>query len=325
MKRLILSTVSILFIAIGCESLFQDNDDGLDSPELQALSDGLVSDLGLSKSGTNDLNDVLRRHGSRGRDQDPGFLWKVAAELQQTLSDDEKSNLFDRMEDHDINYFGGILKHKKGKKYRGTARIGLEALRSILTEDQLATFDDILNSWKEKKQEIHQDESLSREDARNEMESLREAMKAEIEALLSDEQKAQLEQMRADYTAEREKHQQEIEARLNEAKQVMVDVLDLTVEQIAAFDTFQEDAKNAITALKDQFKNGNIDREAFRDAAKSIFDSLNENLEALFTDTQMEIIKIHKALQLRMKNHRRNQDVPGDRQRGRRSDRRGNG
>ena len=53
-----------------------------------------------------------------------------------------------------------------------------------------------------------------------------------------------------------------------------------------------------------QSKNGEIDRESFRAALKNLFSDRNEKLEALFTAGQLEIIKIHKALELRMKKHK---------------------
>ncbi len=99
MKKLTYLLALILFAAIGCEGLNKDEVVHLDDEELQAFSDGLDADVGLSSSSINALNAALNKHGKDGKHRhDPGFLWKVAAEMQGKLSDEEKTRLFKWMD-----------------------------------------------------------------------------------------------------------------------------------------------------------------------------------------------------------------------------------
>ena len=94
MKRLILPISTFLLFAVGCDNPMLDNAAQLDSPELQDFAKELSSDLGLSESSASGVNDVLNRHGRKGKHREPGFLWKVAGELAVELSDEEKENLW---------------------------------------------------------------------------------------------------------------------------------------------------------------------------------------------------------------------------------------
>ena len=101
MKKLILPISTLLLMAIGCDNPMLDNRVELDNSELQDFSFELASDLGLSKSSASAVNDVISRHGGRGKHREPGFLWKVAGELADKLSDEEKARLFEKMEEKD--------------------------------------------------------------------------------------------------------------------------------------------------------------------------------------------------------------------------------
>ena len=317
MKKIILPISTFLFLAIGCDNPLLDNAVDLDSQELQDFSSELASDLGLSKSSTKSLNDVLNRHGRGGKHREPGFLWKIAGELAVTLTDEEKARLFEKMDEKDIPLFGG----SKGKKGRtGKGRKGGDdfgGIYKVLTDDQKVTFKAIVTAYKERFKAIHEqvkDGSLSKEDARSQMDALKEAMQAEVDALLTEEQKAQIDQNKADRETERQAYK-------DSSKAVMVDVIGMTAEQVTAFDEANQEARNAAMALFEQAKNGDIDKDTLREGLKNIFATKNEKMETLFNDDQLEIIKIHKALELRMKKHRGQKGKKG----GGRKGRKGNG
>ena len=317
MKKIILPISTFLFLAIGCDNPLLDNAVDLDSQELQDFSSELASDLGLSKSSTKSLNDVLNRHGRGGKHREPGFLWKIAGELAVTLTDEEKARLFEKMDEKDIPLFGG----SKGKKgHAGKGRKGGDdfgGIYKVLTDDQKVTFKAIVTAYKERFKAIHEqvkDGSLSKEDARSQMDALKEAMQAEVDALLTEEQKAQIDQNKADRETERQAYK-------DSSKAVMVDVLDMTAEQVTAFGEANKEARDAAMALFEQAQNGDIDKDTLREGLKNIFATKNEKMEALFNDDQLEIIKIHKALELRMKKHRGQKGKKG----GGRKGRKGNG
>ena len=295
MKRLILPISTFLLFAVGCDNPMLDNAAELDSPELQDFAKELSSDLGLSESSASAVNDVLNRHGRKGKHREPGFLWKVAGELAVELSDEEKARLFEKMDEKEIPLFGSS-KGKKGKKGKSY----FSQIKKVLTDDQKVTFKAIKVAYKERFKAIHEqvkDGTLSKEDAKAQKDALREALKAEIDVLLTDEQKAQLEQNKADRKEKRKAYR-------DSTKAVKVAVLGMTTDQLTAFDAAHQEARDAAKALFEKSKNVDIDKDTLREGLKNIFAAKNEKMLGIFDDSQIEIIKIHKALSLRKKKHK---------------------
>jgi len=305
MKKLLLPISTLLMIVVGCDNPMRDNAVELDSAELQDFSSELAADLGLSKSSTEMVNGVLNRHGGGGKHRKPGFLWRVAGELSLKLSVEEKARLFEKMDEKEVLYFGGP-KSKKGKSKK-SAKSYFSHIKKVLTDDQKVTFKAIKIAYKEKFKGVYQqvkDGTLSKEDAKAQLDALKEAMKLEIENLLTEEQKAQIEQNKADGKAKRQAYR-------DSSKAVMIEVLGMSSDQVASFDAINTEAREAAKGLFEQVKNGDLDKESFRAALKNVFTEKNDKLEALFTDGQLEIIKIHKALELRKKKHRSNKGKKG--------------
>ena len=303
MKKLILPISTLLLMAIGCDNPMLDNRVELDNSELQDFSSELASDLGLSKSSASAVNDVISRHGGRGKHREPGFLWKVSGELADKLSEEEKARLFEKMEEKEIPLFGSLktLKGKKGKGSKGKKGSSyFDGIKKVLTDDQKVTFKAIKVAYKEKFKTIQgqvKDGTLSKEDAKAQKDALKEAMKAEIDALLTDEQKTQLEQNKSDRKEKRKAYR-------DATKAVKIAVLGMTTDQLTAFDAAHQEAREAAKALFKKSKNGDIDKDTLREGLKNIFAEKNEKMEGIFNDNQLEIIKIHKALSLRKKKHK---------------------
>jgi len=78
----------------------------------------------------------------------------------------------------------------------------------------------------------------------------------------------------------------------------------MTTDQLTAFDAAHQEARDAAKALFEKSKNGDIDKDTLREGLKNIFAAKNEKMESIFDDSQLEIIKIHKALSLRKKKHK---------------------
>ena len=142
MKKILLPISMFLFFAVGCDNPMLSKSTDLDSEELQALSYELSSELGLSESSTDGLNDILKRHGRKGKHREPGFLWKVAGELADSLSDNEKAMLFEKMDDKDIPLFG--MNKKSGSKYKKfKQKNSFNGIIKVLNEDQKVIFKEI--------------------------------------------------------------------------------------------------------------------------------------------------------------------------------------
>ena len=303
MKRNLLITPLFITLALftaGCENPFAQNDEvQLDSPELEMFSSDLENDLNLSDKSARNLRSALGRHGRGGeRDREPGFLWKLAAELQQTLTEEEKNNIFARLEEvkEKGKDRGKDAGKDRGKKDGGALRV----IYSVLTDDQKPQFDAIMEEFRSGMDAIFASikaGEMTREEAKAEIESMEETMKSAIDALLTDDQKAQLEQMRADRNAEKK-------AYMVSVRQAKIDALGLTDDQITAIEAARAETKAAMEALKAQVESEDQTKEEAREAAKAIFEANKTAMDAIFTATQIEIIKIHKYLEMRWRHNK---------------------
>ena len=303
MKRNLLITSLFATLALftaGCENPFAQNDEvQLDSTELEMFSIDLVNDLNLSDKSARNLRSALGRH-DRGseRDREPGFLWKLAAELQQTLTEEEKNNIFARLEEvkEKGKDRGKDAGKDRGKKDGGALRV----IYSVLADDQKPQFDAIMKEFRTGMDAIFSSikaGEMTREEAKAEIESMEETMKSAIDALLTDDQKTQLEQMRADRKAEKKAYMEAVH-------QAKIEALGLTVDQIAAIETARAETKAAMEALKVQVESEDLTKEEAREAAKAIFEANKTTMDAIFTATQIQIIKIHKYLEMRWRHNK---------------------
>ncbi|MBT7423382.1 MAG: hypothetical protein HN782_04160 [Candidatus Marinimicrobia bacterium] len=315
MKKLLLLITLSLFAMIGCENLSKDDITVID-PELQGLSDGLNDDIGLSKSSINAFNDALNRHGKKGKHRsDPAFLWKVSAEMQSKLSDEEKYKLFGWMDDNSTPYlFAADMgpKSSRGPKDgdKDKKHLDIRMLFTILDEAQEISLKAIMDSYKTKMDEVMKkakDGTLDRDSAKAELEALEVAMHTEIEALLTDEQKQKLEDMHVEM-------KQKMEEMRQAGHDAMVNALSMTSLQDDGLTSINKETNEAQKALMEKAKAEEMSRDDMHEALKALFAERNSKIDALFDDTQMEIIKIYTALVMQYSKHcgDRKKDGTGD-------------
>ncbi|MBT4150253.1 MAG: hypothetical protein HOE46_07745 [Candidatus Marinimicrobia bacterium] len=315
MKKLLLLITLSLFAMIGCENLSKDDITVID-PELQGLSDGLNDDIGLSKSSINAFNDALNRHGKKGKHRsDPAFLWKVSAEMQSKLSDEEKYKLFGWMDDNSTPYlFAADMgpKSSRGPKDgdKDKKHLDIRMLFTILDEAQEISLKAIMESYKTKMDEVMKkakDGTLDRDSAKAELEALEVAMHTEIEALLTDEQKQKLEDLHLEM-------KQKMEEMRQAGHDAMVNALSMTSLQEDGLTSINKETNEAQKALMEKAKAEEMSRDDMHEALKALFAERNSKIDALFDDTQMEIIKIYTALVMQYSKHcgDRKKDGTGD-------------
>ena len=315
MKKLLLLITFSLFAMIGCENLSKDDITVID-PELQGFSDGLNDDIGLSKSSINAFNDALNRHGKKGKHRsDPAFLWKVSAEMQSELSDEEKSKLFGWMDDNSTPYlFAADMgpKSSRGPKDgdKDKKHLDIRMLFTLLDEAQEISLKAIMESYKTKMDEVMKkakDGTLDRDSAKAELEALEVAMHTEIEALLTDEQKQKLEDLHLEM-------KQKMEEMRQAGHDAMVNALSMTSLQEDGLTSINKETNEAQKALMEKAKAEEMSRDDMHEALKALFAERNSKIDALFDDTQMEIIKIYTALVMQYSKHcgDRKKDGTGD-------------
>ncbi|MBH31251.1 MAG: hypothetical protein CMG71_04580 [Candidatus Marinimicrobia bacterium] len=288
-----------IFIA-GCENPFNSNDEvQLDAEELELFSSDLETDLGLSGTSANILRSALNRHGNGGRwNNDPGFLWKLAAELHEKLSDEEKEKIFARMQrmkergKNDKDGKGNEARgHDKGKDGAGAFR----AILSVLTDEQKVTFDEIMTDFRTQMAAIHESAKageMTKQEAGDAMKLLHESLKEALDKLLTDEQKAELEQMKEEYEARKKEFVEAVEA-------AKIEVLGLTDEQLAALEAARAEAKRVLESLKAKVDSGEMTKQEAGEAMKEIWKDQKDKSAEILKESQIEIMKIHSYLQIR--------------------------
>jgi len=302
MKKLSILLTIAIFATIGCDKLMKDETILVDDPELQAFSEGLNTDVGLSKKSINALNDALNRHGKDGKHRrDPAFLWKVSAEMQGKLSNEEKERLFGWMDDNNVPYLYGGGMDAKARRGPGGDRGGMDlrAVFAVLDEAQRESLKSIMDSYKSQMEEVMKkakDGTIDREAAKAELEALEATMRAEIEALLTDEQRQKLEDMQADM-------KQKMEEMRQAAHDAMVSALEMTPDQESGLETINNESGEAQRGLIEKARAEDMSREDLQDALKQLIADRNSKIEALFSDKQIEIIKIYTALGMQYSKH----------------------
>ncbi len=252
------------------------------------LSQTLTSELALTTVQQQAVSAIMTTHD--GRAHEPGFLWYVAADLQETLTDAQKERLLARTDSMRGNgHFGHRSPRRRGGNGGG--------LRDLLTDEQLEAAAAIRETYQpqfEALLEALRSESISRGEFHIQMQALQEAMRAEIEALLTDEQREALEARRAEREQAREEYRQQEQA-------AMEDALGLSADQITALANLMEQHQANREALREQFEAGDLTEEALHEALTALKAAQDEALQALLDETQYEIVQIHDALAHRAK------------------------
>ena len=302
MKKLSLLTIIGFMLVVGCDTMNNDSDVNLDDPELQALAEGLNTDIGLSKSSDNAFKDALNRHGKDGKHRrDPGFLWKVAAEMQESLTQEEKDKMFAWMDAHSVAFLHAPERkdHRGPKGDKGGMDIRL--MMTVMDADQQAALKNIMDSYRSQMDEVlraMKDGTKDEATAKAEIEALELAMKNEIDSLLSEDQKDRIDRLQADMKQKRDDAFQS-------ERDAMVAALDMTEDQQAGLAEINQKHADALKALFEEMKNAgdSADRKEFGDRIKDLSVTRNNELELLFNDKQLEVIKVHASLVMMFSKH----------------------
>tara|TARA_A100001011_G_scaffold93417_1_gene98238 strand:- start:138 stop:1109 length:972 start_codon:yes stop_codon:yes gene_type:complete len=302
MKKLSLLTIIGFMFIIGCDNINNDSDVNLDDPELQALAEGLNADIGLSKSSDDAFKDALNRHGKDGKHRrDPGFLWNVAAEMQESLTQEEKDKMFEWMDANSVAFLHAPERkdHRGPKGDKGGMDIRL--MMTVMDTDQQEALKNIMDSYRSQMDEVlraMKDGTKDEATAKAEIEALELAMKNEIDSLLTDEQKDRIDRLQADMKQKRDDAFQ-LE------RDAMVAALEMSADQEAGLAEINQKHADALKALFEEMKNAgdSADRKDFEGRIKDLSVTRNNELELLFSDNQLEVIKVHASLVMMFSKH----------------------
>ncbi len=299
--------VLALFLISACDTATPEAEEvAVEDETLQAVAEALQTELDLSAAQAQEINGVLATHAG----EEVGALWFVAAELQERLTEEQKASLFARAAERRDAFRArraegapGRL-NGKGRMRRagGFIRGALEGpLAERLTEEQQTAFDELRARHREAMRALidrKREGTLAPEDFREQMRSLNESMKAEVGALLTDEQKAALE-------ARREEGRQARRARAGERLEAMAEALELTPEQQAKLRELRETHRAAMKAFMEEARAGERDREEIRAALAEMRAAQRAGRAGVLTDRQEEIVRLHRILAAKVMTKRR--------------------
>ncbi len=336
--RIIVPVIATAMLISACDSSNGFESSDIESEDLDQTVAFLALDLGLNATGSRALSGAFAQH--EGQSHEPGFLWRVAADLQQRLTEEQKQKLFDRYENIRSAPGAGLGQGGRGQGQPGQGRQGPGGFGQQgqgpghmgqaggrqgpgqfghtggeqghlggaieLTEDQKAQIKAIRDAHAEEFRTLmdsRRNGSLSVEDFRTQMEALQTAIKSEVDAVLTDEQKQQLEDLKAQRDAERADREAQWEADREAAKLVMIEVMGLGDDQVTALDDLHAARETLHTSIKDLIENG-AGREEIREMLESARADFEVALAGILDGTQLEIFKIHAVIAQRMKNRR---------------------
>jgi len=299
----LLASFALIFILAACDS--NTTDENIDDPELAQLSAAIGDEVSLTSEQQSDFEQSLARHGGNRFNREPGFLWTVAADLQATLTDEQKEELFAGTEEtEDGLSFRGLLgfpgsggRYGLGGFMGGSRRHGISPMDSELnlTEDQETALTEIHTRYREQFRALgdaFSNGELSEDEVLSQLVTLREAKQAEVLDVLTDEQEAVLEQYRAEREARFEEYRQQV-------NDVRNDVLGLTGEEAEAIDALYEEQLATRESLIEQLQAGSLTVADFQAEIELLETTRQELLAGLLSELQYEIVQIHDALSVR--------------------------
>jgi hypothetical protein len=230
----------------------------------------------------------MEKYRDRGRE--PGTLWYAAADLQGVLSSEQIAAIDargseggERVGDRRSRArrgsgpsegLGGADGNRNGEGRHGS----LDVLD--LSEEQLAQLKKIQHSYAPELTAIRdavRDGSLSREEAGERLESIRETMHEAMQGILTTDQIVLLEEYRSEAEARREGMRSQWEERRQAERAAMVSALELTEEQVAALDALTERPEREGRPSPEEM-------QALRDAHhQALLDVLDDDQEEIWT------------------------------------------
>jgi hypothetical protein len=96
---------------------------------------------------------------------------------------------------------------------------------------------------------------------------------------------------------------QKMEGMRQAAHDAMVSALEMTPDQGSGLETINNESGEAQKTLIEKARAEDMSREDLKDALKQLIADRNSKIEALFSDKQIEIIKIYTALGMQYSKH----------------------
>lgn len=265
----------------------QDTSSTEPAAQLSGIGDDLSDAIDLTEEQSEAIQALLDQY--REQEAEPGTLWHVAADLHGQLTSEQvdqlQATLAARREARTASRAPrGPRRGMHGPRSGMQNGEGPRAEWLNLTDEQKAAMQAIRETYRDQLQALREkrrDGTFDESDA-EQLASIREEMRSEMQAVLTDEQRAQIEARR-----------EQMEARRKANRAAMAEALELTDEQQAALEAWR-------TQRSEQ---GRPPRGIMR---RGTGGDARDALSSILTEEQMEIALLHRVLQRRvLQQHRR--------------------
>tara|TARA_Y100001970_G_scaffold100485_1_gene126261 strand:- start:118 stop:939 length:822 start_codon:yes stop_codon:yes gene_type:complete len=179
--------------------------------------------------------------------------------------------------------------------------VDLRLMMMVLDSDQQEALKLIMDTFRSQMEEVMRamrEGSKDEATAKAEIEALELSMKNEIDSLLTDEQKDKIDSMQSEMKQKME------DLRLAE-RDAMISALGMTSDQAVQLAAINKKHEEAIKALFESMKKAgdDADKSTFEEKMKELSATRNNELERLFNDKQLEVIKVHASLVMMFSKH----------------------
>jgi hypothetical protein len=168
-------------------------------------------------------------------------------------------------------------------KMHGGPHFGMMTEKLNLSEDQKVKMKTINEDFQAQMTELKKNDNITVKEWKSKMQTLRKDQHAKMQGLLTGEQKAQLEKMKADHKALRE-----VDAKARTEK--MKIKLGLTDDQAAKISRNHSEMAEKLKAIHD---NNALDEASKKEQMKEVMKQQKETMKSILTEEQMK--KLHDS------------------------------
>jgi Spy/CpxP family protein refolding chaperone len=158
---------------------------------------------------------------------------------------------------------------------------GMDMKQLNLTDAQKEQFKAQKESFRKQMEELKKNDNITVKDWKSRMEALRKEHKTKMEGLLTPEQKAQIEKMKAEHKA-----MQEVDAKARMEK--MKIRLGLTDDQVTKMTKNRTEMMEKMKALREDDK---MDADKKKEQMKELMKKQKEQIKSILTEEQMKKLK----------------------------------
>lgn len=153
-----------------------------------------------------------------------------------------------------------------------------------LSEDQKAKMKQVNEEFRKSMMELKQNENITVKDQKNQMMALRKRHKEQVQGILTADQKAKIETMKAERKVSIEKNEN---ARMDRLKSR----LNLTDDQVAKLNTRNKELSARMKSIRE---NNALSDEQEREQMKTLMYERKESMKSILTKEQLEQLKAEK-------------------------------